>query len=203
MVDQRVEAATPAAGLIWVLLGMQTPYAGLLSAAFLFPTLTLTCGCWRGAVRAQRQAKLQAALEELMTLVVRTINEKKDHIPPVVSSAVLTFSFDISIAGCAVPAWLEAGMATRAPCVLCTAAASLGAHMFVSIAAALCSPVQPTSSCQATYVCPITAGTATPACQQAWLKVQALGGARAGSRGYGLENLKRLLMHTSPPPVLS
>ena len=52
------------------------------------------------AARAQRQAKLQAALEELMTLVVRTINEKKDHIPPVVSSAVLTFSFDISIAGC-------------------------------------------------------------------------------------------------------
>ena len=54
-------------------------------------------------MRAQRQAKLQSALEELMTLVVRTINEKKDHIPPVVSSAVLTFSFDISIAGCAAP----------------------------------------------------------------------------------------------------
>lgn len=52
------------------------------------------------AVRAQRQAKLQAALEELMTLVLRTVNDKKDHIPPVVSSAVLTFSFDISIAGC-------------------------------------------------------------------------------------------------------
>ncbi|KAK9826858.1 hypothetical protein WJX81_000664 [Elliptochloris bilobata] len=51
------------------------------------------------SVRAQRQAKLQAALEELMTLVIRTVNEKKDHIPPVVSSAVLTFSFDISIAG--------------------------------------------------------------------------------------------------------
>ena len=51
-----------------------------------------------------------------MTLVVRTINEKKDHIPPVVSSAVLTFSFDISIAGCAVPPWLEAGSATRAAC---------------------------------------------------------------------------------------
>ena len=51
------------------------------------------------AVRAQRQAKLQAALEELMTLIVRTVNDKKDHIPPVVSSAVLTFSFDISIAG--------------------------------------------------------------------------------------------------------
>ena len=67
-------------------------------------------------MRAQRQAKLQAALEELMTLVVRTINEKKDHIPPVVSSAVLTFSFDISIAGCAVPPWLEAGSATRAAC---------------------------------------------------------------------------------------
>jgi len=54
----------------------------------------------RRAVRAQRQAKLQAALEELMTLVLRTVNDKKDHIPPVVSSAVLTFSFDISVAGC-------------------------------------------------------------------------------------------------------
>jgi len=53
----------------------------------------------RRAVRAQRQAKLQAALEELMTLVLRTVNDKKDHIPPVVSSAVLTFSFEISVAG--------------------------------------------------------------------------------------------------------
>ena len=41
------------------------------------------------------------------------------------------------------------------------------------------------------------------ACQQVCFQVRALGGARAGSRGYGLENLKRLLMHTSPPPVLS
>jgi autophagy-related protein 101 len=62
----------------------------------------LTRGARAGrAVRAQRQAKLQAALEELMTLVLRTVNDKKDHIPPVVSSAVLTFSFDISVAGCA------------------------------------------------------------------------------------------------------
>ena len=36
-----------------------------------------------------------------MTLVLRTINEKKDHIPPVTSAAVLTFPFEITVAGCA------------------------------------------------------------------------------------------------------
>jgi autophagy-related protein 101 len=51
------------------------------------------------AARAQRHTKLQAAVEEGMSFIVRTVNEKKDHIPPVVSSAVVTFPFDISIAG--------------------------------------------------------------------------------------------------------
>lgn len=35
------------------------------------------------------------------------------------------------------------------------------------------------------------------------MRLMGVSAARAGSRGYGLENLKRLLMHTSPPPVLS
>jgi hypothetical protein len=51
------------------------------------------------AVRAQRNAKLQAAVEELLTIVVRTVNDKKEHIPPVVSAKVVTFPFDIIIVG--------------------------------------------------------------------------------------------------------
>ena len=51
------------------------------------------------AVRSQRQARLQAALEDLLLTIVRIVNEKKEHIPPVVSANTLTFPFDISIAG--------------------------------------------------------------------------------------------------------
>lgn len=51
------------------------------------------------AVRARRHAKLQTAVELLMTLILRTVNDKKDHIPPVTSAAVLTFPFEITIAG--------------------------------------------------------------------------------------------------------
>ena len=51
------------------------------------------------AVRRQRQAKLQSALEDLLLTIVRIVNEKKEHIPPVVSANTLTFPFDISIAG--------------------------------------------------------------------------------------------------------
>lgn len=49
--------------------------------------------------RSQRMSKAQRALEELMTLVVRFVNDKKDHIPPVVSSSTITFPFEISISG--------------------------------------------------------------------------------------------------------
>jgi len=51
------------------------------------------------SARAQRQAKLQAALEELLTAIVRIVNDKKEHIPPVVSANTLTFPFDISVLG--------------------------------------------------------------------------------------------------------
>ena len=55
---------------------------------------------WAGfLVRARRHAKLQTAVELLMTLIIRTVNDKKDHIPPVTSAAVLTFPFEITIAG--------------------------------------------------------------------------------------------------------
>ena len=51
------------------------------------------------AVRERRHAKLQAAMEDVMTAIVRLVNDKKDHIPPVTSPAVLTFPFEITIAG--------------------------------------------------------------------------------------------------------
>jgi autophagy-related protein 101 len=38
-------------------------------------------------------------VEQVMTLILRAVNEKKDHIPPVTSAAVLTFPFEITIAG--------------------------------------------------------------------------------------------------------
>lgn len=50
-------------------------------------------------VRTRRHAKLQAAMEDVMTAIVRLVNDKKDHIPPVTSPAVLTFPFEITIAG--------------------------------------------------------------------------------------------------------
>lgn len=51
------------------------------------------------AGRGARQARLQAAVEEALTVVVRSVNEHKDHIPPVTSSQTLTFPFDITISG--------------------------------------------------------------------------------------------------------
>ena len=52
------------------------------------------------ATRVQRQAKLQSGLQESLTTIVRLVNDKRDHIPPVVSSSPLPFPFDISIVGC-------------------------------------------------------------------------------------------------------
>ena len=51
------------------------------------------------AVRAKRHAKLQAAVEGALTFVLRTVNEKRDHIPPVTSTGILTFPFEITVAG--------------------------------------------------------------------------------------------------------
>eukprot|EP00877_Chromochloris_zofingiensis_P011959 jgi/Chrzof1/7016/Cz02g07220.t1 len=49
--------------------------------------------------RSLRQSKLQGSVEELLTAIVRSVNDKKDHIPPVVSASTITFPFDISISG--------------------------------------------------------------------------------------------------------
>ncbi|GAB4818701.1 hypothetical protein N2152v2_005747 [Parachlorella kessleri] len=51
------------------------------------------------AVRAQRKQRLQESLEECITTIVKTVNERRDHIPPVVSGAAATFPFDITVAG--------------------------------------------------------------------------------------------------------
>jgi autophagy-related protein 101 len=51
------------------------------------------------AARALRQARLQTSVEELMTCIIRAINDKKGHIPPVSSPGTLTFPFDITISG--------------------------------------------------------------------------------------------------------
>jgi hypothetical protein len=52
------------------------------------------------AVRVARAARLQSALEDRLAAIVQAVNDKREHIPPVVSAAVVTFPFDISIAGC-------------------------------------------------------------------------------------------------------
>ena len=51
------------------------------------------------AGRNKRAERLQAGLEVVLTAVLRAVNDKKDHIPPVVSPATLTFPFDITIVG--------------------------------------------------------------------------------------------------------
>lgn len=46
-----------------------------------------------------RSAQLEAALEEVLTLIVSNVNSKRDHIPPVVTQEIVTFPFEISIQG--------------------------------------------------------------------------------------------------------
>ena len=53
------------------------------------------------AVRASRSAQLLSELEESVAAIVAAVNQKKDHIPPVVSSKTVTFPFEIAIRGCA------------------------------------------------------------------------------------------------------
>lgn len=49
--------------------------------------------------REQRSKALQSALEDSIRSIVRAVNEKRDHIPPVLSSSPLTFPFEITISG--------------------------------------------------------------------------------------------------------
>ena len=51
------------------------------------------------AVRARRHTKLQTAVEEALLTIICAVNDKKDHIPPVVSPHLITFPFDITVTG--------------------------------------------------------------------------------------------------------
>ena len=70
------------------------------------------------AVRSQRSAALQGDLEERLAEIVRSVNERKDHIPPVVSSATVTFPFEISIAGCTICVHCRVVMSARTSAVI-------------------------------------------------------------------------------------
>lgn len=48
--------------------------------------------------RQRRHTKLEAALREVITQVLLIVNEKKDHIPPVLQpDVVISFPYEISI----------------------------------------------------------------------------------------------------------
>jgi hypothetical protein len=65
-----------------------------------FPVAPLPpCLCTSPAARSVRQAQRQAQLEGLLTEVISFVNEKRSHIPPVVSSSPCSFPWDISICG--------------------------------------------------------------------------------------------------------
>jgi autophagy-related protein 101 len=44
-----------------------------------------------------KQKKLLSSLEDAITFIIRSVNEKRDHIPPVISGSAVTFPFDISL----------------------------------------------------------------------------------------------------------
>lgn len=47
--------------------------------------------------RAARKQALLASIEAALTAIVTGVSERRDHIPPVVSGAPLTFPFDVSV----------------------------------------------------------------------------------------------------------
>ena len=49
------------------------------------------------AARGARQRALEAALQAAVLHILRTVNERKEHIPPVVSGGVMSFPFDIAL----------------------------------------------------------------------------------------------------------
>jgi hypothetical protein len=49
------------------------------------------------AARAARHAALETALSGALMYILRTVNERKEHIPPVVSGGVVSFPFDIAL----------------------------------------------------------------------------------------------------------
>eukprot|EP00245_Coleochaete_scutata_P005555 TRINITY_DN19205_c0_g1_i1.p1 TRINITY_DN19205_c0_g1~~TRINITY_DN19205_c0_g1_i1.p1 ORF type:complete len:220 (+),score=55.91 TRINITY_DN19205_c0_g1_i1:109-768(+) len=47
--------------------------------------------------KQQQQAALEAALRDVILQILRVVNEKKDHIPPVISSDIAPFPYEIII----------------------------------------------------------------------------------------------------------
>ncbi|KXZ47205.1 hypothetical protein GPECTOR_37g211 [Gonium pectorale] len=60
--------------------------------------------------RAARAARLQSALEEQLALVVRRVNDRRDHLPPVLNASATTFPFDITFSGSAPRGSLQGGL---------------------------------------------------------------------------------------------
>lgn len=81
---------------------MMQPYPLTLTQHLVFGCIAcvdLTSTFAPPAVRARRHAKLQTAVEEALLSIICAVNDKKDHIPPVVSPHLVTFPFDITVAG--------------------------------------------------------------------------------------------------------
>jgi autophagy-related protein 101 len=47
--------------------------------------------------RNRRQAALEGSLREVLMQVLQIVNEKKEHIPPVIHSDVASFPYEITI----------------------------------------------------------------------------------------------------------
>ncbi|PNH05976.1 hypothetical protein TSOC_007723 [Tetrabaena socialis] len=52
----------------------------------------------------------ESALEEQLGFVVRCVNDRRDHIPPVLSAAAVTFPFDITFTGSQARGSLQGGL---------------------------------------------------------------------------------------------
>lgn len=46
---------------------------------------------------SSRRAALESTLREVLFQVIRFVNEKKDHIPPISNSEVISFPYEITI----------------------------------------------------------------------------------------------------------
>lgn len=51
------------------------------------------------AAQTKRKGQLQAKLEEVLTDIVKRVNERKEHIPPVTSGILIPFPYEITVAG--------------------------------------------------------------------------------------------------------
>jgi len=60
----------------------------------------------------QRAAALTTSLESAITAIVSAVNERRSHIPPVVSANVVSFPFDITITSSSSSKGISAGVGT-------------------------------------------------------------------------------------------